>query len=110
MYYKCDPPDWLTAWTLIYLSTMVAFFLNFYFKAYRIPKTAKWLSKPLEHNIKAFRNELQHQYAAYEKGGKKEGNLVRERNKFTGLHDRLADGSIKENINDAIGNGSKSHE
>jgi hypothetical protein len=92
---------------------MVAFFLNFYFKAYRLPRTAKWLSKPFEHNIKAFRNELQHLCGAYERGGNKEGNcncMVRERNKLTGLHGGLTGGSIKENTNGAQGNRSKNQE
>jgi hypothetical protein len=92
---------------------MVAFFLNFYFKAYLLPRTAKQLSKPFEHNFKTFRNELNLLYAAYKRGGNKEGNqncMVRERNKNTGLHNRLDDGSIKENINYARGNGDKNHE
>jgi len=43
VYHKCDIPGWLSVWHLTYMCTMIALFLNFYFKAYHLPRTAKQL-------------------------------------------------------------------
>ncbi|KAJ9601426.1 hypothetical protein L9F63_000450 [Diploptera punctata] len=41
VYHSCDPPTWLTAWTLTYMCSMVALFFNFYYKTYFVPNIKK---------------------------------------------------------------------
>ncbi|PSN52696.1 Elongation of very long chain fatty acids protein 4 [Blattella germanica] len=50
VYNDCDPPHWLTTWTLSYMCTMVALFLNYYYQMYRMPslKTKFITSYPTE--------------------------------------------------------------
>ncbi|XP_069675782.1 very long chain fatty acid elongase 2-like [Periplaneta americana] len=73
MYHSCDPPNWLTTWTLSYMCTMVALFLNFYFKAYLRPLPSKTSTNCFPAYYRDPKEELTHLYAVYEKRGHVEG-------------------------------------
>lgn len=79
VYHNCDPPAWLTMWTLSYMCTMVALFLNFYFKAYRRPVSSKRRTRPFLANHRVPKEELKHLYEVYEKKGHREDGIIWER-------------------------------